>query len=47
MSISPRSAKIILLSKLLGDYNQASTYSESTLIILLSKLLGDYNVAQF
>ena len=34
---------IILLSKLLGDYNEYKVYWVGEIIILLSKLLGDYN----
>ena len=34
---------IILLSKLLGDYNVAIAVLNQLPIILLSKLLGDYN----
>ena len=35
--------KIILLSKLLGDYNLSAIEVQERKIILLSKLLGDYN----
>ena len=34
---------IILLSKLLGDYNDPIDVNNKRNIILLSKLLGDYN----
>ena len=34
---------IILLSKLLGDYNTIVLFNLLLSIILLSKLLGDYN----
>ena len=36
---------IILLSKLLGDYNSLMWLYFLIYIILLSKLLGDYNLA--
>ena len=35
---------IILLSKLLGDYNFINVTLRQQRIILLSKLLGDYNL---
>ena len=37
---------IILLSKLLGDYNLEVVSSTGRPIILLSKLLGDYNLKE-
>ena len=39
--------KIILLSKLLGDYNTSISAEVSNPIILLSKLLGDYNLQPY